>query len=98
MFTSVKSRLALVLSVAWIPVSFLRLDDYWTFGEWLWLIVIGAAALTAAVYAGFWVKDSPGFKPIPFPRVSPTAFPRWLGYALIIMMVVVIMGLPKVIF
>lgn len=92
MFTTMKSRIAVVLSGAWALGAVLWTDriGYWQ-DDLAMTIVIGWAAIWLAVYGAFWIVD------MPESPVRKIAIPRWLGYTLIAVGILVAMSLPDLI-
>jgi hypothetical protein len=86
MFSTVKSRFVVVSAGAWALGSAIwALSDYnASLGQYLVTVLLGWVAIWLAIYASFWVLEG-----------SAVRVPRWLGYALVVIMIVVLIGLPK---
>lgn len=92
MFQSIQSRLAVVLCGAWLIGAYFTVNSVAQFfwAEYLTSVAVGWVAICLATFGGAWVLQSPG--------VTMPKLPRWAGYLLIGVMVLLIMGLPKAIF
>jgi hypothetical protein len=92
MFTSTKSRLAVVASGIWIIGATLIPDAYspsrW-WGSYFFALVCGWALIWLGIYGAYWVIDAPKG-----PITVPT-FPRWLAYTLFGVLCLVLMALAK---
>lgn len=92
MFKSIQSRLAVVACGAWLIGAYFTVNSmarfFWV--DYLTSVAIGWVVICLAIYGAFWVVESPG--------VNVPKLPRWAGYILIGVMVLLIMGLPKAIF
>jgi hypothetical protein len=89
MFQSVKSRLAAVLSAAWIVGVFLFAPERRS-DEYAFAVIVGLIGIVVLAYGAFWVIEGKGFD-------LKLNLPRWAGYVLIAVLAILIMGLPKAI-
>jgi hypothetical protein len=106
MFQTAHARLAVVASVLWIPAAALLApaQNYGRndFANFLPPLLLGWLMIWVGIYGVNWVMDAPGTAtagtgPQPTKR-SFSAIPRPVYYALVLIAVVLIMGLPKALF
>jgi hypothetical protein len=99
MFQTAHARLAVVASALWIVCAYALASEpgYWR-DDYFWtLLISGWAIIWVGIYGVNWIVAAPGAtgsaKPFSF-----AAVPRPVYYALVLIAVVLIMGLPKALF
>ncbi len=99
MFQTIQSRVAIVLSGAWVAGSILSIEND---DDLPLTIGVGLAAIWGGIYGLRWILQAPGAATTAGDASGGLAnkfydWPQWAGYTVLILLAAVVMGLSKVI-
>jgi len=104
MFQTAHSRLAVVATALWIPAAYLLATEpgYWRDDFFYTVLIGGWLMIWIGVFGVNWITAAPGTPPSPpsgpSKALSFPAIPRPVYYALVLIAIVLVMGLPKALY
>jgi hypothetical protein len=95
MFTTMRSRLAVLATCVWAAGAYLVTEAAPAHfaPNYIGTFLTGLAALWVVIYGVGWVMDAPGGEPLVLKKARN--MPRWAGFVLLGFMAILIMGLPR---
>jgi hypothetical protein len=100
MFQTAHARLAVVASALWILGAYVLASEpgYWRSEYFMTMLIGGWLMIWVGIFGVNWVTAAPGASSQPRKPFSFPDIPRPVYYALVLIAVVLVMGLPKAVF